>query len=80
MAFNNLLEHHNFNILHSKAYYPTLEVEMQSTFRIQLFLLLVLTAMATTMAVKNRKHENAFGGLEFGRIANMDKDIADNEV
>jgi hypothetical protein len=51
---------------------------MQSKFLIQLSLL--LTAIATTKAVKNGKHENALVGLEFGRIANHDKDIADNDV
>jgi hypothetical protein len=52
---------------------------MQSKFCIQL--ILVVTAMATTMAVKTSgKHENAMVGLEFGRIANINKGIADNEV
>jgi hypothetical protein len=47
-------------------------------FRIQLSL--VLTAMATTMAVKSGKHDNGSGSLEFGHIANMERGIVDNEV
>jgi hypothetical protein len=51
---------------------------MQSKFLIQLSIL--LTAIATNMAVKSGTHENALVGLEFGRIAALDKDIVDNEA